>query len=98
MLAVLGVIGGALVAWQSYRAIDHLRLKATLAEAYGPEIAAAIIDDQRGMNWAALPQWRQQAALYRLLRRKVGRETAQGIIRSALVDMANEPVRGGDAS
>ena len=47
---------------------------------------------------AALPQWRQQAALYRLLRRKVGRETAQGIIRGALVDMANEAVREGDAS
>ena len=98
MLAILGVLGGALVAWQSWRAIDYLRLKATLAEAYGPEIAAAIIDDQREMNWAALSQWRQQAALYRLLRRKVGRETAQGIIRGVLVDRANDAVREGDAS
>ena len=98
MLAVLGLFGGALVAWQSWRAIDYLRLRATLAEAYGTEIATAIIEDQREMNWAALPQWKQQAALYRLLRRKVGRETAQGIIRGALVDMANEAVREGDAS
>ena len=45
MLAVLGVIGGALVAWQSYRAIDYLRLRATLIEAYGADLANAIIDD-----------------------------------------------------
>ena len=98
MLAILGVMGGALVAWQSYRAIDYLRLKATLTEAYGAEIAAAIIDDQREMNWASLPHWKEQAALYRLLRRKVGRQTAQGIIRGAIVDMANEALRAEDAS
>ena len=98
MLAILGVVGGALVAWQSWRAIDYLRLKATLIEAYGPEIATAILDDQREMNWAAWPQWKQQADLYRLLRRKVGRETAQGIIRGAIVDMANGVLREEDAS
>lgn len=98
MLAVLGVFGGALVAWQSWRAIDYLRLKATLVEAYGPELGAAIIDDQREMNWAALPQWRKSAVLYRLLRKRLGREKAQGIIRAALVDMANEAVREGGAS
>ena len=57
------------------------------------EIAAAIIDDQREMNWTALPEWKEQAALYRLLRRKVGRETAQGIVRAVVVDMASESVR-----
>ena len=98
MLAILGVVGGALVAWQSWRAIDYLRLRTTLIEAYGPELGAAIIDDQREMNWSALPQWKENAALYRLLRRKMGREAAQGIIRAALVDMANDVLREGDAS
>ena len=94
MLTVLGILGGAFAAWQSYRAVDFLRLKATLVEAYGAEIAMAIIDDQREMNWASLPQWRQQAALYRLLRRKVGREKAQGIVRAVVVDMASDAMRG----
>jgi uncharacterized protein YecE (DUF72 family) len=93
MLTVLGIMGGALAAWQGYRAVDFLRLKATLAEAYGREIADAIIDDQRKMNWARLPQWRQQAALYRLLRRKVGRDKAQGIVRAVIVDMASDSVQ-----
>ena len=98
MLVIIGVVSGALVAWQSWRAIDYLRFRATLVEAYGPELGAAIIDDQREMNWSALPQWRKNAELYRLLRRRMGREAAQGIIRAALVDMANEAVREGDAS
>jgi hypothetical protein len=93
MLIALGILGGVLAAWQSHRALDFLRLKATLVEAYGAEIANAIIDDQREMNWASLPQWRQQAVLYRLLRRKVGREKAQGIVRAVVVDMASESMR-----
>jgi hypothetical protein len=93
MLTALGIIGGALGAWQAYRAINFLRLKSTLSEAYGAEIANAIIDDQKEMNWAALPQWKQQAALYRLLRRKVGRKTAQGIVRAAVLGMASDSLR-----
>ena len=93
MLAILGMIGGALVAWQSYRAIDFFRLKSTLSEAHGVEIASAIIDDQREMNWTALAQWKQHAALYRLLRRKVGRETARGIVRAVVLEMASESQR-----
>jgi hypothetical protein len=93
MLTVLGLFGGALVAWQGYRAVDFWRFKSTLVEAYGAEIANAIIDDQREMNWTALPEWKEQAALYRLLRRKVGRETAQGIVRAVVVDMASESQR-----
>ena len=93
MLTVLGLFGGALAAWQGYRAVDFWRFKSTLIEAYGAEIANAIIDDQRDMNWAALPEWKKQAALYRLLRRKVGRETAQGIVRAVVVDMASDSLR-----
>ena len=93
MLTALGILGSVLAAWQGYRAVDFLRLRATLVEAYGVEIANAIIDDQREMNWAALPQWKQQAALYRLLRRKVGRDKAQGIVRAVVVEMASESVR-----
>ena len=93
MLTVLGLLSGALAAWQGYRAVDFWRFKSTLVEAYGAEIASAIIDDQREMNWTALPEWKEQAALYRLLRRKVGRETAQGIVRAVVVDMAKESMR-----
>ena len=93
MLTALGIIGGALAAWQSYRAIDFWRLKSTLREAYGRVIADAILEDQKELNWAALPEWKKQAALYRLLRRKVGRDKAQGIIRAVVLDMASESVR-----
>ena len=93
MLTALGLFGGALAAWQGYRAIDFWRFKSTLVEAYGAEIAAAIIDDQREMNWTALPQWKEQAALYRLLRRKVGRDKAQGIVRAVVVEMASDALR-----
>ena len=93
MLTALGILGSVLAAWQGYRAVDFLRLRATLVEAYGVEVANAIIDDQREMNWAALPQWKQQAALYRLLRRKMGRNKAQGIVRAVAVEMASESVR-----
>ena len=93
MLTAFGTIGGALAAWQGYRAIDFWRLKATLREAYGREIADAILEDQKELNWAALPEWKKQAALYRLLRRKVGRDKAQGIVRAVVVDMASESVR-----
>ena len=98
MLTVLGMIGGALVAWQSYRAFDYLRFRSTLADAYGAELAKAIIEDLRALNWSPLPQWKKNVALYRLLRRNLGRETAQGIIRAAIVDMANDVLREGDAS
>jgi len=97
MLTVLGMIGSALVAWQSYRAVDFLRFKSTLLEAYGCEIANAILEDQKEMNWAALPQWKEHAALYRLLRRKVGRETAQGIVRAAVLDMTSDSLRAATA-
>lgn len=90
MFTALAIIGGALVAWQSYRAFDLLRLKSTLSEAYGTEIAAAIIDDQREMNWASLAQWKKHAALYRLLRDDLGRETAQGICRAVVLEMAKD--------
>ena len=50
MLIALGFFGSALVAWQGYRAVDFWRFKSTLTEAYGAEIANAIIDDQREMN------------------------------------------------
>ena len=93
MLTALGIVGSALFAWQGYRAVDFWRFRSTLTEAYGPEIADAIIEDQREMNWAALPEWKKQAALYRMLRRKVGRETAQAIVRAVVVDMASEAVR-----
>jgi hypothetical protein len=90
MLTALAILGGALLAWQSYRALDLFRLKSTLTEAYGPEIAAAIIDDQREMNWAALKEWRNHAALYRLLREELGPETARGIVRAVVLEMAND--------
>jgi hypothetical protein len=45
------------------------------------------------MNWAALPEWKKQAALYRLLRRKVGRDNAQGIVRAVVVEMASDALR-----
>ena len=93
MFIALGIIGGALAAWQSYRAIDFWRLKSTLREAYGRVIADAILEDQKEMNWAALPEWKKQAALYRLLCRKVGRDKAQGIIRAVVLDMASESLR-----
>ena len=93
MVTALLLTGGALVAWQGYRAVDYWRFKSTLIEAYGAEIANAIIDDQREMNWTALPEWKEQTALYRLLRRKVGRDTAQGIVRAVVVDMASEALR-----
>jgi len=93
MFTALGIIGGALAAWQGYRAIDFWRLKSTLREAYGRVIADAILEDQKELNWAALPEWKKQAALYRLLRQKVGRDKAQGIIRAVIVDMAGESVR-----
>ena len=93
MLIALGLFGSALVAWQGYRAVDFWRFKSTLIEAYGAEIANAIIDDQREMNWAALPEWKKQAALYRLLRRKVGRDKAQGIVRAVVVEMASDALR-----
>ena len=93
MFTALGIIGGALAAWQGYRAIDFWRLKSTLREAYGRVIADAILEDQKELNWAALPEWKKQAALYRLLRRKVGRDKAQGIVRAVVVDMASESVR-----
>ena len=80
MFTAFGTIGGALAAWQAYRAIDFWRLKATLREAYGREIADAILEDQKELSWAALPEWKKQAALYRLLRQKVGRDKAQVII------------------
>ena len=98
MLTVLGIVGAALVAWQSYRAFDYLRFRSTLADAYGANLAKAILDDLRELNWSALPQWKENAALYRLLRRKMGRKAAQGIIRAALVDMANDVLSEGDAS
>ena len=94
MLTALGILGGTLGAWQAYRAIDFWRLRSTLREAYGREIADAILDDQKEMNWAALPEWKKQAALYRLLRRKVGRDKTQGIVRAVVVDMASESQRG----
>jgi hypothetical protein len=93
MFTALGIIGGALAAWQSYRAIDFWRLKSTLREAYGRVIADAILEDQKELNWAALPEWKKQAALYRLLRQKVGRNKAQGIIRAVVLNMASESVR-----
>jgi len=93
MFTALGIIGGALAAWPGYRAIDFWRLKSTLREAYGRVIADAILEDQKELNWAALPEWKKQAALYRLLRQKVGRDKAQGIIRAVIVDMAGESVR-----
>ena len=93
MLTALPSLGGALAAWQAYRAIDFWRLKLTLCEAYGREIADAILDDQKELNWAALPEWKKQAALYRMLRRKVGRDKAKGIVRAVVVDMASESVR-----
>ena len=93
MLTALATICGALAAWQSYRGIDLWRLKSTLREAYGREIADAILEDQKEQNWAALPEWKKQAALYRLLRGKAGRKKAQGIIRAVLVDMASESRR-----
>jgi len=93
MLTALVFFGGSLAAWQGYRAVDFWRFKSTLIEAYGTEIANAIIDDQREMNWAALPAWKRQAALYRLLRRKVGRDKAQGIVRAVVVNMASESQR-----
>lgn len=93
MLTVLGLLGGALVAWQSYRAVDFWRFRSTLIEAYGTEIANAIIDDQREMNWAALPELKRLATLYRLLRRKMGRDKAQGIVRALVVGMASDALR-----
>jgi len=98
MLTVLGIIGGAVVLWQSYRGFDYLRFRSALFEAYGAHLANAIIDDLRELNWSALPQWKKNVALYRLLRKKMGRETAQGIIRAAIVDMANDVLHKGDAS
>ena len=93
MLTAFGTIGGALAAWQAYRAIDFWRLRSTLREAYGREIADAILDDQKEMNWAALPEWKKQAALYRLLRGKLGSETARGIVRAVVLEMASESQR-----
>ena len=93
MFTAIGTIGGVLAAWQACRAIDFWRLRSTLREAYGREIADAILEDQRELNWAALPEWRKQAALYRLLRRKVGRDKAQGIVRAVIVEMASGSVR-----
>lgn len=93
MLTALATIFSALAAWQGYRAIDFWRLKSTLREAYGRVIAEAILEDQKELNWAALPEWKKQAALYRLLRRKVGRDKAQGIVRAVVLDMASESVR-----
>ena len=93
MLTALATLFSALAAWQAYRAIDFWRLRSTLREAFGREIADAILDDQKELNWAALPEWKKQAALYRLLRRKVGRDKAQGIVRAVVVDMASESVR-----
>ena len=93
MLTTLGILGGALAAWQAYRAFDFWRLKSTLSEAYGHEVADAILEDQKEMNWAALPEWRKQAALYRLLRRKLGAETARGIVRAVVLEMASESQR-----
>ena len=93
MLTALGILGGALGVWQAYRAIDFWHLRSTLREAYGREIADAILEDQKELNWAALPEWKKQAALYRLLRRKLCAETAQGIVRAVVVDMASESVR-----
>ena len=93
MLTALATFFSALAAWQAHRAIDFWRLKSTLCEAYGREIAEAILEDQKELNWATLPEWRKQAELYRLLRRKVGRDKAQGIIRAVIVEMASESVR-----
>ena len=93
MFTALGILGGALGVWQACRAIDFWRLKSTLREAYGREIADAILEDQKELNWAALPEWKKQAALYRLLRRKLGAETARGIVRAVVLEMASESQR-----
>ena len=93
MFTALGILGGALGVWQAYRAIDFWRLKSTLREAYGREIADAILEDQKELNWAALPEWKKQAALYRFLRRKLGGETARGIVRAVVLEMASESQR-----